>query len=76
MKTKLILILNALWVVLAALNESGLLDLVNDEKGWLKGLIAFILILANAFIVKPHEAKDFVQRTVNPTPKPPKPPNP
>lgn len=54
MKTKLILVVNAIWAVLVALNESGVLDLVDNP--WYKALTAFTLSLINIFVVDKDEA--------------------
>ena len=74
MKTKLILSTNALWLILAILNEKEILDLIPDDQWLLKIAIVFALALVNAFVVKPDEAKKVLMKTINPTPKPPKPP--
>lgn len=48
----MIMAVNTIWAILTALNESGVLDLLpfDDEKlsGWIKWIIAVILIIANA----------------------------
>ena len=73
MKTKLILALTTIWAIIAALNEAGLIDAIpiEDEqiRAWIKWITAVAVVLANMFWVKP----EIVQKTINPTPKPPKP---
>jgi hypothetical protein len=80
MKTKAIVILAALWMLISGLDNAGLFDAIPIEnenvKDWIKWAIAAIGIFVGIFKANPSVAKDFVQRTVNPTPKPPKPPKP
>lgn len=70
MKNKIILLINALWVLFASLNESGVLDLLPfDDKlnNWIKFIVAFIIAILNAYGFTNNS-----QRTVGP--RPPKPP--
>lgn len=56
MKTKITLILTAIWAVLVALNESDILDLIPDGNNWVKFIIAFGVVLGNTFLADPKEA--------------------
>lgn len=65
MKNKMIMAVNTIWVVLTALNESGILELLpfENEKisGWIKWIIAFVLIIANAAYFQKNTSKTTVQ---------------
>ena len=56
MRTKITLILTAIWAVLVALNESDILDLLPDGSNWIKFVVAFLVVVGNAFLVDPKTA--------------------
>lgn len=63
MKTKLTLLITALWAVLVALHEGGLLDLLPFSENinkYIKFLIPLILTIGNAIFVKPSEVKSML----------------
>ena len=76
MKTKLTLILTAIWAVLAGLNESGLIDalpIANEQiKDWVKWIVAVGVVIANTFFTDPKEAKTFIKSIGGGGIKPPK----
>jgi len=64
MKTKIIIALSTLWVLLSALTEVGLIDALPIEneaiKQWVKWIIAALLVVVNMFYVKPEIAKKMI----------------
>ncbi len=76
MKTKLIITASTLWVILAALNEAGLIDAIPIEnenlKDWVKWIVAVILVIANMIWVKPEVAKRIIKSIGGGGIKPPK----
>ena len=52
MRNTIVMIVNTFWVILTALNESGVLDLIPLQNevisAWIKWIVAFVLIISNA----------------------------
>jgi hypothetical protein len=60
MKTKLTLAITAIWAILVALNEAGVLDLLpfdDNTNGYLKFLISLFVTIGNTLFVEPEKAK-------------------
>lgn len=69
MKNKIVLSITGLWMFLATLQETGVLDLLpfqnENTNTWIKFIVAVLVALLNAKYFEPN-------RTGNPDPKPPK----
>lgn len=64
MKTKITLLISAIWAVLVALNESDVLDLIPQGGEWIKFAVAFLVVIGNALFVEPKKARDMINKSI------------